>query len=550
MTLYSQRIMFENLLEIQFPRLLSQACRDRNSPFFGCFDRNWWHYRIRDFSSIILQQGAYTAYEYSKLAKYFQYSQELKNLAWGASKFWNKRACRRGAFEEYYPWEKGYPPLAFSTLATAKLVHEGLIEIAEIRPGFVKAAKQLENRFEYQAGNQQVAGLAAMAALRKADINLIQEKKYLELKEKTLALQNTEGWFSEYDGPDLGYLSVTMDCLWDLFDFTNDRDYLQSAELALDFLYAFIVRRKAGAGMHHARNTDYIVPYGICRFLESKTAETELKSSAILYYLYRNIENKSHFFYAIDDRYWSHYIGHSVVRAQQILNRIQKPRFNPEKAEAVDSKTFHNSGFIFKQLQKQNYSILISGKKGGIFSIYTDDLTLVSDYGWIVDTGKKQMVNHWWSDKWKIKETEKSVEIQGKLFPHAEKTSTPFLHFGLRVISFIFGRSITLFLRKVFIFKKKTSDCHFKRTIEFENDHVIVTDEIRGREVTYRTTRAPRASKRHVASADSWHQEDFQNLSLSDCKEKIKLSKDLITIETIFTLSEFKAQHSAKSTNS
>ena len=46
--------------------------------------------------------------------------------------------------------------------------------------------------------------------------------EFEELTKKSLALQNNEGWFYEYGGPDLGYLSVTIDCLWDLFDATKD----------------------------------------------------------------------------------------------------------------------------------------------------------------------------------------------------------------------------------------------------------------------------------------------------------------------------------------
>ena len=341
--------MFKKILEIEFPRLLSQTCRDSNSSFYGCFDRNWWHYKIRDFASIMLQQGGYTLFEYSKLKQYQEYSTELKDLAWGAAIFWNKRAGKRGAFEEYYPWEQGYPPLAFSTLAIAKLVIEGVVESEKIRTGLKKAVRQLENRFEYQAGNQQVAGLAALAAIRKIDPILINEKKYQSQKIKTLQLQNSEGWYTEYDGPDLGYLSVTLDCLWDLFDFTDDEDYLVSAGKAHNFLFEFIARRNGGAGMHNARNTDYILPYGICRFLETKDLSQRRKSTFILNTVYSGIEEKKHFFHAIDDRYWSHYIGHSVVRAQRIIEEIKSKPHSKEESDLEISHTYTNSGHIFKQ---------------------------------------------------------------------------------------------------------------------------------------------------------------------------------------------------------
>ena len=53
----------EKYIKLILPRILTQVCRNKYSKNFGSFDRNWWHYKIRDFSSIILQQGAYTLSE-------------------------------------------------------------------------------------------------------------------------------------------------------------------------------------------------------------------------------------------------------------------------------------------------------------------------------------------------------------------------------------------------------------------------------------------------------------------------------------------------------
>ena len=523
--------MFHQILNTQFPRMLSQACRDYNSPFYGCFDRNWWHYRIRDFASIMLQQGGYTAAQYAKLPDYLEYKDELENLAHASAIFWNERSKKRGAFEEYYPWEQGYPPLAFSTLAMAKLCLEGLVKPEEISIGLKKAAKQIQNRFESQAGNQQVAGLAALSIIRKINPELVKEEKYQSLKLKTLNLQNKEGWYTEYDGPDLGYLSVTLDCLWDLYDATGDSDYLKSAQEALSFLYEFTVRRYGGAGMHNARNTDYIVPYGICRFLDQDDEKLKQKSSFILSTIYEGMEEKTHFFHAIDDRYWSHYIGYSVVRAQHILQKKdqkKKDLINVVKGDI----TFDESGYIFKSLTVGNTSLLISSNKGGVLSIYDKKESIYSDYGWVVKSGKKQYVNHWWSNKWELKQNEESIEIKGYLFPHTEKTSTPFLHFGLRLVSFFFGSSLTRVLRNVLIFKSKSSKIKFHRAIEIGKDSLSIRDEIEGINKQATVTRAPRASQRPVASADSWHQEDWEMMNGERLEESIESGEGNMVITT------------------
>ena len=68
-TVFSGLVKKESPLAINsilLPRILTQVCRDKFSPLYGSFDRNWWHYKIRDFSSIILQQGGYSLYCYFK----------------------------------------------------------------------------------------------------------------------------------------------------------------------------------------------------------------------------------------------------------------------------------------------------------------------------------------------------------------------------------------------------------------------------------------------------------------------------------------------------
>lgn len=556
MTSTEHNIRFAPLLEKVFPRLLSQACRDKNSPFYGCFDRNWWHYRIRDFASIMLQQGGYTAHEYAKLEEYSEYSEELVSLARGAALFWNERSKRRGAFEEYYPWEQGYPPLAFSTLAVGKLVLEGVIDRKEIGHGLKKAARQLSKRFEYQAGNQQVAGLAALAAIRKIDPSLVKQEIYLKQKMKTLALQSGEGWFGEYDGPDLGYLSVTLDCLWDLFDITGEREYMDSANKALDFLYQFISRRSAGAGMHNARNTDYIVPYGICRFLGDLESRHAAMARTLINVLYANLENKQHFFHAVDDRYWSHYIGHSVVRAESLLQETRKSASGkPTSSQSAGKETpgmmsssagtnstdslipftFQESGYIFRTIPNSDCCLLVSPRKGGILSLYKENEE-VNDFGWVVIDGKKQYVNHWWSKQWTWEENDSMIIVHGHLFPHSEKTSKPFFHAALRILSFFFGGKMTGFLRKVLIFKSKSSAIGFKRTIEIVSGEVAVTDEFSKVKKNISAHRASRTSKRHVASADSWHNEDFTSADENKRTISTKRDKKSLFIRTLIRL--------------
>lgn len=488
------------------PRLLSQICRDPNDVNFGCCDRNFWHYRIRDFSSIILQQGAYFVFLASKRKDCSpEFRSFARTLSAGGAAFWNKRAKMRGAFEEYYPFESGYPPLAFSALAVAKLASENAVDPETILPGMRKAARQLSGRFEPQAANQQIAGLAALAWIAKVYPDLVEDGVLDRLKQKSLSLQTKEGWFWEYDGPDIGYLSVTIDCLWDLYDATQDRDYICAAEKALTFIYECVIPCKCGLGMINARNTDYIVPYGITRFLTDGTPSSRGKSLKIIEILYSNSAEPSHFFSSVDDRYWCHYIGHSLVRALEILDKCSGD-FPAETCAACDAdKYFDLSGYMFSSVPQG--ILTVAAKKGGAVRLLCDGCYAL-DFGWIVKQKGKQYVSHWWSQNWDVSDVspDHSISISGCLFPHRTIQSSPLRHFILRLSSFIFGRHIIKLLKGIMIFKKNGSG-KFVRKISFNENKIEISDFIYGFSGAL-IEPAGRTSKRHVASADSYHCED------------------------------------------
>jgi hypothetical protein len=486
------------------PRMLSQACRDPNSPCHGCFDRNWWHYKIRDFPSIILQQGGYALWVASKLNMGAEDAAALGGLAAASARFWNRRATMRGAFEEYYPWEQGYPPLAFSTLAVMKLVAAGVVAEQDVRAGAEVAAYQLQNRFEQQAANQQVAGLAALAWIRNVFPALVGDKAFASLRERSLALQHAEGWYEEYGGPDLGYLSVTIDCLWDLWDATQDPAYLASAGKALRYIAHFAPLAHAGIGMHNARNTDYILPYGIARFVAEGTPEAALAAS-VLGHLYERTTSPAHFIHAIDDRYLCHYAGHSLLRCIQVLRGMKDdPVSQPLSPE---QKLLPGSGHFLRP-STQSYSSLLSLKKGGILSLWHRHAT-AHDFGWVVIDGDLQHVTHWQSSHWISSGNGDAFTIAGHLVPTKEHLSSPFKHMLLRLAVFFLGRHVIAALKNKLIFQSKPSPCRFQRTVAFEANAVRVTDRITGVPAGATVVPAPRSSKRHVASADSHHAQDL-----------------------------------------
>ena len=520
----------EKVAHRQLPRILTQFCRDPNNSSYGCADRNWWHYKIRDFPSIILQQAALTIQSASNLG--IKNCDGLNKLIEGSVFFWNKRVLKYGAFEEYYPWEKGFPPLAFSTLAIMVVIKKNNINPTIAKEGAAKAANQLLKRFEPKASNQQLAALAALAYIKNIYPDLVSNQKFQILSIKTLSLQNSEGWFNEYGGPDLGYLSVSIDCLWDLFDATKDQRFIDAASKSLIFISSIINWSKGhNIGAHNSRNTDYIVPYGISRFLEKNNQYFDLALDTLMK-IYDQANHENHFLSSIDDRYWCHYIGSSVFRSLlYIPNEINK-KIKIKKENNFEY--FQKSGLIF--VKKENYNILVSTKKGGILSIFLKN-SVTSDFGWHLRYKDRELINNFWSNEWKsnYKKYNRFIEINiaGNLVNHQEIISNPFNHLILRISSLLFGNIIIKFLKKRLIFKKGFINSRFFRNIKIYEDKIIVKDKIKNNNYGI-ISRAPRSSKRHVSSADSFHEEDFVYKKLYSNKKNISDTEKEITTQYLF----------------
>jgi len=516
------------------PRLLTQVCRDPSSPHFGCFDRDWWHYHIRDFPSIILQQGGYTLHLASHLSPPGEQREGLRKLAAAACRFWNARATRRGAFEEYYPWEQGYPPLAFSLLAVMKLVAEGVADVEEVRAGAAVASRQLQSRFESQAANQQVAGLAALAWCREVLPDLVPETSFESLVARSLALQTQEGWFQEYGGPDLGYLSVTVDCLWDLFDVTGDERFLTAIDRAVACIKLFTAATPAGSiGMHNSRNTDYLVPYGLVRAaLQQSTTE----SVDLVRRLFGSAGDPAHFFNAVDDRYVCHYIGQSLYRAVRLLEQSPEiPAVEPAGSASAGRpmERLMASGHFLRQTEAGE-KMLVTLRKGGIFSHHAGG-GWVCDFGWMVEAAGRQFISHWWSGDWQYGQGKSQLWVEGSLYEHKDIASTPGRHMALRIASFVAGRRLIGALKKKLIFEKARSKIGFRRTVKWSSDTIRVVDTFTNVPAAAKFLPAPRSSKRHVASADLFQAEDFQPLKGFEVARQFNPSARGMEIVTVYT---------------
>lgn len=493
------------------PRVLGQIDRDPDSPTVGSCDRNFWHYKIRDFSSIILQQAHIIEDSLLRLSMpdnpWYQ-SHLLENSISSGIDFWAESQLSSGSFNEYYPFEEGFPPTAFSLYATGIILrnreYQGVSN--QVKNCIQKAVDYLFAVQENEASNQEAAGLAGIALASKVP-GIKVDTKQLQIRiDSLLSKQDAEGWFFEYGGPDVGYLSVTLDCLVDIYDIFPAQNIILAIDNAVKFISFLVCHSNQTPPMINARNTDYIVPYGLV-----KTAQRNPMAAAVVRKLFAEVDDYNHFLNRIDDRYACHYVFQSCFRAISLL-----PEMTTEKSllpyEQNDSIWLNSSGIYIDHTE--GISTVVSPRKGGIVYRYDNEGMKSCDFGWRLKNGKEVIVNHWQDSTYTIsaKNEGNKVEIvsRGVMSKHSYSVSSPEKHFVLRMASKITGRRLIPILKKIMIFNNKKSDVSFCRKILLDAGSCKIEDQIAAPNLQeYTLHRAPSFSLRHVASAGGYLPEDM-----------------------------------------
>lgn len=499
--------MYEAFIKKTVPKVLSQIDRDKHSKTYGCCDRNYWHLKTRDFSSAILQQSGLSLavlYLENFEGNIFYKNEYVKEWAIATVYYWQKIQLKDGSFNEYYPNEHGFPPTAFSLYAVCEVYKRLHLQNESLLKSFRKTCRYLINHIESKAYNQEIASITALYS---AYSILNEEWILIGLKHKLqriLDFQSEDGWFSEYEGADIGYLSVSLDMLSEYYWMSKDETVLEPLNKIVEFIKYFIHPDGSIGGEYASRNTTYFLPNGLEVLLQSGNSD----AGAIKRKILENSDKVYYFMDSVDDRYCSHYLLHSFLRA------LEKEKNNPINCSSLlpcennsTNKYFKEAG-LFIYGDKNVYSI-IGGKKGGVLKLYKEDNLQIIDCGYRVNYGKgKVAVTNWQDDTWNVDVHDNIIRIKGMMSLVSLKVPSPILHMGLRVVSFFAGNKIIGFLKKKMILVNIHTDIAFSREITFGNEDVRIVDEIISpKEIDLEA--ADNFSMRHVASGKFYSNSDI-----------------------------------------
>ena len=250
----------------QIPKILTLMDRNRHSPTYGCFDRNFWQYKIIDFPSGMAQEFVLPlalAYHTELADNPFFHQAALRDWVEAGILYAARSAHVDGSCDDYFPFERAGGAAAFSLLACLDSYQLMGLENGEALRFFQQRADWLAHHNESgQLTNHQALIVLCLELLAKLLNTDRWEQARSQRLEKVLSWQNSEGWFQEYEGCDPGYHTLTISCLARIHQLRPDRKSSrrsgQSSELAAQFVHP----DGSYGGEYSSRNTYNFFPHG------------------------------------------------------------------------------------------------------------------------------------------------------------------------------------------------------------------------------------------------------------------------------------------------
>jgi len=469
---------YANLAVGYIPHLMGLIDRNPYSPTYGCFDREYWHYKTRDFpcgmsQEFVLPLALAYATDFPENRWYGE--ERIKELAIAGIEFAKTHSHSDGTCDDYYPWERAMGALAFSTYACTETYQIlGLSDESLERFFALRGEHLLAHNESGRLSNHQALAALALFNIYQITGNEIFKIGAQERIDLVLSWQHSEeGWFQEYEGADPGYQTCTIDFLAKYFQKTGDRSLLPSLERAVEFAAHFIHPDGSYGGEYGSRNSYHFYPHGF----EILALEIPLAAQITNAWL-RGVQRGKRY-YNDDDRM----IGHLSYNFIQAWADFAKDRPEEKLRDGHPFIRWYEGAGILV-VSKPRYYAVSGMKKGGVLKVYSNSGCLYSDTGLIGSLPDgKVLVSHLQDEKNVVDASveNESFVVEGCFAQRSTKLASPFRLIIFRVLNISFGRFFPNLLRrilqKILITGKFRTNLKFKRVIRFSDDHISITDQ-------------------------------------------------------------------------
>ncbi|MCU0525102.1 MAG: hypothetical protein MUF72_09780 [Elainella sp. Prado103] len=461
----------------QIPKILTLLDRNPHSPTYGCFDRNFWHYKIIDFPSGMAQEFILPlalAYQTPLQDNPFYQQPSLKQWVAAGIHYAAQSAHADGSCDDYFPFERAGGAAAFSLLACI----ESYTRLGLSNSGFLNF---FATRADWLAHHQESGRLTNHQALivlclerlsRLLNTDRWDRAKALRL-EQVFDWQNSEGWFQEYEGCDPGYQTLTISCLAQIYQL-NPTERLKTALIrAVELAAQFIHPDGSFGGEYTSRNTYNFFPHGfevVGRWFPPALAVNDR--------FLQGLSSGRAPCYA-DDHIIGHHTWNYLLAWQDFV--IDRPPLVPRP----DGRVWLPQARLLID-RRQGTELYVSLNKGGVFKLFQADRLVASDtqFSLQVRQGKRlrNAVGHLVS-QYGIELQDDELVIRGSLGWAKQKQMTPVNLMILRLVMLTIGRFypnlIRKLLQKMLIVGKQDAPFQFVRRLYYSDGGWGVEDELR-----------------------------------------------------------------------
>lgn len=464
---------------LYIPHLVQLVDRNPYSPTYGCFDREYWHYRTLDFPCGMSQEFVLPfalLYKYDFPGSPYRGLERMREIAIASIRFANKGSHRDGTCDDYFPFERAMGAFVFSLYACTEAYMLLGLDDTEMVEFFKRRGDHLAKVNE----TGQLSNHQAFAALAAYNVYLISgEEEYKRVSEDrtelTLSWQHPEeGWFQEYDGADPGYHTCTIDFLAKLYKKSQNESLIPPLKKAVEFAWHFMHPDGSYGGEYGSRNTYHFYPHGF----EIMAAFTEKAGQIADQFLCGLARGKR--YHNDDDRMCCHCV-YDWLQAWQ--------DYYPERPVPIN----HRQDFVkwfggakIAVCKTKNYYAVTSLAKGGVTKVFDEEGPLCSDTGLIgeLDNGKV-VVTHLVDEENKILADvdARQFSVEGAFSFRRTNVSSPLKMVIFRLLLLTIGRfapNLTRsLLQKLLITRKPRTQYGFSRVVRFLDDTVEIVDEIK-----------------------------------------------------------------------
>ena len=489
----SVRDVFAQKAIAEIPKILTLGDRNPHSPTYGCFDRNYWQYKIIDFPSGMSQEFVWPlALAFSLGCPGNPYFQEPKLKTWAAAgiHYAAKSAHPDGSCDDYFPFERAGGAAAFSLLAfieTYELL--GLDDPALLKFMGVRADWLAHHEESGRLTNHQALIVLALERLGQLTGDHRWDSARAKRLETVLSWQDSEGWFQEYEGCDPGYHTLTVSCLARIYQMGLERGNAdprvkEALIRAVDLAALFVHPDGSFGGEYTSRNTYNFFPHGfelVGRWYPPALNINDQIAAGLL--------GDRGACYA-DDHIVGHHVWNYLLTWQDFAgDRPPAPDPKPGRTWLPNARLLVDKRWSTVEDEPELVTLILALNKGGVYKIFRGDRLVTSDtqFSLLVEDQKsgklKNAVGHL-VDDYDITVDEDSIGIQGKLgWAKQTQMTTPKLII-LRVVMSVFGRFfpnlIRSLLQKILIVGKQESPFRFARQFRWDNDQWCISDDLQG----------------------------------------------------------------------